>query len=100
MSVSVSFALVFVLLRGSSGRSSVCFAREGRWSRDYVIAHISRRFALDLLLCASEMHGMRVGEFACIGDGSAWSAWLDVEYRRTVAYDYARLRVRGGGWGG
>ena len=43
---------------------------------------------------------MRVGEFACIGDGSAWSAWLDVEYRRTVAYDYARLRVRGGGWGG
>ena len=43
---------------------------------------------------------MRVGEFACIGDASAWSAWLDVAYMRTVAYDYARLRVRGGGWGG
>ena len=42
---------------------------------------------------------MRVGEFACIGDASAWSAWLDVEYMRTVAYDYARLRVRGGGVG-
>ena len=69
--------------------------------RDYVIAHISRRFASLVILRASEMHGMRVGEFACIGDGSAWSAWLDVEYRRTVAYDYARLRVRGGGgWGG
>ena len=39
---------------------------------------------------------MRVGEFACLGDGSAWSAWLDVAYMRTVAYDYARLRVRGG----
>ena len=37
---------------------------------------------------------MRVGEFACIGDASAWSAWLDVAYMRTVAYDYARLRVR------
>ena len=42
---------------------------------------------------------MRVGEFACIGDASAWSAWLDVAYMRTVAYDYARLRVRGGGGG-
>ena len=42
---------------------------------------------------------MRVGEFACLGDGSAWSAWLDVAYMRTVAYDYARLRVRGGGGG-
>ena len=42
---------------------------------------------------------MRVGEFACMGDASARSAWLDVEYMRTVAYDYARLRVRGGGGG-
>ena len=36
---------------------------------------------------------------ACSGDASAWSAWLDVAYMRTVAYDYARLRVRGGGGG-
>ena len=42
---------------------------------------------------------MRVGEFACMGDASARSAGLDVEYMRTVAYDYARLRVRGGGVG-
>lgn len=70
MSVSVSFALVFVLLRGSSGRSSVCFAREGRCSHDYMIACISHRFALDLLLRASEMHGHACGRvrecIACI----------------------------------
>ena len=51
---------------------------------DYAIAYVSHRFA---------------GYTACIGDASAWSAWLDVAYMRTVAYDYARLRVRGGGVG-
>ena len=44
---------------------------------------------------------MRVGEFAYIGDGSAWSAWLDVVY-----LEDRRVRLRttsrawGGGWGG
>ena len=44
---------------------------------------------------------MRVGEFACLGDGSAWSAWLDVVY-----LEDRRVRLRttsrawGGGWGG
>lgn len=33
---------------------------------------------------------------ACSGDGSGWHTWLDCVYLRTVACDYARLRVRGG----
>ena len=40
---------------------------------------------------------MRVGEFACIGDGSAWSAWLDVEYMKDRR---VRLRTTSRAWGG
>ena len=99
----------FAVRRGSacSGDARSCVWESSRVHRvhsvmalrDYVIAFVSRWFALVVVLRASEMHGMRVGEFACIGDASAWSAWLDVEYMRTVAYDYARFRVRGGGGG-
>ena len=40
---------------------------------------------------------MRVGEFACMGDGSAWSAWLDVVYMKDRR---VRLRTTSRAWGG
>lgn len=38
-----------------------------------------------------------MGVCECMGDGSGWHTWLDCVYLRTVACDYARLRVRGEG---
>ena len=40
---------------------------------------------------------MRVGEFACMGDASAWSAWLDVVYMKDRR---VRLRTTSRAWGG